>query len=164
MCFYKMVTFYSEIGTENYYRGHAYSLKNKAYSMGIDLYIEGLQGYNDYYKNCRMKPSFILHCMEKFKTNILWIDADSIIRSQPVIPNEDVIGAVKRDTQYKKTTLPIYAGALYFPLSSKEVVKGWARGCANPPSETSGDHSILCNYLESNNILYQLIQPFADFR
>ena len=164
MCSYKAVTFYSDIGRGNFYRGRAYSLKNKAHGLGIDLYVEGLRGHNDYYKNCRMKPSFILHCMEKFKTNILWLDADSIIHSQPVIPDESLIGAVERVVTSKTRPYPIYAYALYFPLSSKEVVKGWARECANPPTKESGDHSILCDYLEKKNIPYQFIQPFADFK
>lgn len=90
------ITFYSDPQFSSYYSDGYNKLKQSCISLGITLVGEKIP-FNKEYKNmCLFKPTFILSKLLELKQDIIWIDADTILKNAPKEfedTEHDLIGA-----------------------------------------------------------------------
>lgn len=63
----------------DYYKKSADLLKKDLYNIGAPFDIIEIKDKGAYWKNTLYKPTFILEKMKQFKSDIIWIDADTKI-------------------------------------------------------------------------------------
>lgn len=145
----KIISFYSDTLRSNYYSQSANLLKSDCDRLGLDYHIENLTGHNEYKKNCKMKPFFILECIKKFKQPLVWLDCDSRIVKTPTFENLEKVdyAGVKRGGD---TDPVMIASTLFFNTteSSLKLLEEWSRRCLLKQNQDSADHSILIDYLK----------------
>jgi len=122
---YTLVSFFSEPelgGT--YYTEHATRLKEQCERLGITHLIENIPTTGNYYSNTFLKPQFILSCLDKISTPLLWVDADSSLTD---VPNLDSFEAYDAGAIRKVGHLPIFSHALFFNQTkeSRELLNRW---------------------------------------
>jgi len=80
--------------TNAYYREKAERMAASAERLGIQVWMDDRPDLGNWVRNCGQKPSVLLTAMKQFPDqDILWVDADAIIRRFPV-GLEDFIGDV----------------------------------------------------------------------
>jgi hypothetical protein len=75
-----VISFYT---AEWRYPEYAKKLQVDCERLGLPHYIVEMPSTGDYVKNCNIKPSFILSALKKFKSPVLWIDADGELLKAP---------------------------------------------------------------------------------
>lgn len=135
-----IVSFFTDDGT---YHQDALALREDCERLQLDYYIEFKESQGCYGKNCSMKASFILDCLNRFKRPVLWLDADASIKKLPKILHNLTadVGAAVTPSWHK---LSHYSGALFFnnTIKAKEFLKTWHEKTGNKV-----DHEALCHTL-----------------
>jgi hypothetical protein len=75
----KLISFYTG---DPYYASKASELKNRCYSLGIEVEISEVRNQGDYWKNTLYKPVFIYKNLIEKKEDLIWIDVDTEIVSK----------------------------------------------------------------------------------
>lgn len=93
----------------------------KKFNLNYKLYP--YQSQNDWIKNCSFKPKFILEALEEFKTPIVFVDADAIIKQYPSYfedVNCDISIRVEQDT--------VLSGTIFINNTEKAIglITEWA--------------------------------------
>lgn len=163
---YKVISFYSEPDQHcNYYTDHSKRFISNCKEFDIDYHVEELKGKGDYFKNCRMKPGFILDCMNKFNMPLLWLDIDTIIKTNPILNGLSNIdfGAIRHTNPRGK--FPIFAHCLFFndTQDSLKLLNVWKKRCEQVAGKHVGDHSILSKLIKDQNIMYKFIDDFTKY-
>lgn len=140
----KIISFYSDPDSATtYYSRCAYSFKRQCVQLSLDPFIEKLTSAGDYFSNTKMKPLFILNCMNKFNDSVLWMDIDTLWLNRPNLSKEVLdsdIGVIKKP---RKESIPFYASTLYFNNNevARSVLNQWIDECSKSDKHV-GDHSI----------------------
>lgn len=147
----KIISFFSDVYGSNYYEDCAKFLYKDCNSLELDFYIEKLNGYNSYRENCKMKPAFILNCISKFKSSVLWVDCDSRILKKPILENIESrvdYAGVKRNAPTDVFPVMI-ASTLFFnnTEASIDLLKKWIYECSLEVNAQRADHSILLDLI-----------------
>ena len=158
---YKIISFYSEPEPDsNYYTIHYKRFVKECEDLRLDYYVENLDGFGNYYKNCRLKPLFILNCLKKFNMPLIWLDIDSHIKRKPNLKSFENVNFAGVRNKNRNTQLDIYAYCLF--LNNNEfainLLEDW-----NNNVGFNGDHISLCNILRKKKIEYNDIEDFAEF-
>jgi hypothetical protein len=77
----KLISFYTG---DPYYATKASELKNRCYSLGIEVEISEIGNQGDYWKNTLYKPVFIYKNLVEKKEDLIWIDVDTEIVSKNI--------------------------------------------------------------------------------
>lgn len=81
------------------YRDHALSLKNSLDIFDLDYYFKQVDDEGYWEANTRIKPHFVLECLEKFPAkNVLYLDADAQVK-KPL----DYFDSITADVAFYKT-------------------------------------------------------------
>ena len=99
------------------------NLEESLISLGLHYHIRGYDSRGSWVANCGIKPSFLLDCLTEFDDDILYVDADAIVRKVPEIACEEDIGVY-----YKKHldgTEELLSGTIYLKQSAKPLVARW---------------------------------------
>ena len=81
------------------YRSHALSLKQSLEQFGLNYYFKQVEDAGYWEANTRIKPHFVLECLQKFPNlDILYLDADAIVK-KPL----DYFNHIKADVAFYKT-------------------------------------------------------------
>lgn len=84
--------------TENY-RDHAMSLKQSLDDFNLNYYFKQVEDAGYWEANTRIKPHFILECLQQFPNkNILYLDADALVK-KPL----DYFNHITADVAFYKT-------------------------------------------------------------
>lgn len=133
------VSYYSDIPPNTFYSDSAKKLKEKIQELGGRIHIEQLPNLGSYAMNCLRKPKYILECLNKFQEPVIWIDADSLIRSLPTEMDKlDVdIACVEKSNGCPESAL------IYFNNTegSRSFINSWLVGCSVDAPEL--DHPVL---------------------
>ena len=63
------------------YRDHALSLKHSLEQFGLNYYFKQVEDAGYWEANTRIKPHFVLECLQKFPNlDVLYLDADAIVK------------------------------------------------------------------------------------
>lgn len=81
----KIIAYYTD-GRKNWYLTCAKELEDQCKLFNFDYYIEEKNSLGSYDKNCKIKPKFIIECLDKFKCPLIFLDVDAILTGN--IPNE----------------------------------------------------------------------------
>ena len=95
----------------------------KASLAGYNYYIQKIEPYNTWDDAVNYKPEFILKCLNSFDCNLLYLDADAVVRSNPVLLDDiDCDLAVHHYPADK-----LFAGTLYLRNCPevKQLVIDW---------------------------------------
>lgn len=161
---YKIISFYSEPEkTSTYYTEHSKRFVRECEQHGLDYHVEALDGEGNYFKNCRLKPGFVVSCMERFQQPLLWLDIDTYIKKRPSLPNSD-FAAIQRPIS-ASPPYPIFAHCLFFnnTETSTSLLRTWKTSCDAETGPHVGDHSLLCKVLEKENFKYEYIEDFTKY-
>jgi hypothetical protein len=159
---YTLISFYSEPeqgGT--YYTEHATRLKAQCESLGIDNVIENIPTTGNYYTNTFLKPQFILSCMDRIKTPLLWIDADCSLLE---VPNLDSFQGIDMGAINRGGHLPIFSHALFFNQTpaAKDILLRWNEiskiGSVQWKGTPKGDHDALVVALGEKKVNFKFIE------
>ena len=140
----------------------------------LEYYIEPIESLGNWSRNTSFKAEFILQMLEKWKQDIIWIDADATIEQYPKllynIPIEKDIAVFYLDlylhwrniSNQKKREL--ISATMMFRYNPKVIkfVKEWISRCkANP---NMWEQKVLQNLLEKDNTLniYKLPQEYCS--
>jgi hypothetical protein len=146
----------------NYYSDCFTKLSKRFKALGAEFYAEQLPSRNNYLLNCLKKPRFILDCIEKFDTPVIWIDVDSGLRRLPVLMDScstDIGSPIRSGEKPEHVKHNIHAGLLFFnnTKNTKSLLKQWIKLCNKAAKLTevgkskAGDHSILLNLISNTD-------------
>lgn len=76
----KIVSFYTE---NSIYEKEVEDLRSSCEHLKLNFTIEKRASLGDWEQNCSQKPQFLLECLKRFHTPLLWVDADGIILKKP---------------------------------------------------------------------------------
>jgi len=117
---YKIISYYTN---DEKYSEQISRLKKSI--VGYDYYIQRIEPLKTWDDNVNYKPEFILKCLESFGCNILYVDADAVFRSKPVL-----IDTIDCDIAYRcYPDQELFAGTLYFRNCEKvkKFVRDWIK-------------------------------------
>lgn len=77
-----IVSFYTE---RTPYEMEVRNLTASLAALNIPYHIKGVKSLGSWEKNCQYKARFIFEAMDMFDTNIVWIDADAVVRKYPLL-------------------------------------------------------------------------------
>lgn len=81
------------------YKSHALSLKQSLDNFGLNYYFKQVSDAGYWEANTRIKPHFILECLQKFPENdVLYLDADALVK-KPL----DYFNHITADVAFYKT-------------------------------------------------------------
>lgn len=81
------------------YRDHALSLKHSLGEFNLNYYFKEVEDAGYWEANTRIKPHFILECLQKFPNkNVLYLDADALVK-KPL----DYFNHITADVAFYKT-------------------------------------------------------------
>jgi len=120
-----VVSFYTP---EWKYLEYAKQLQHDCDRFALSHYIVEQPSTGDYVKNCNIKPSFIWDTLKKFKSPVLWIDADGELIKIPELLLKDEllqydIAGVRTITNRNR----IHVGSIWFNYNTTtlEFVRQW---------------------------------------
>jgi len=67
------------------YQSYADNLEDSLRKYNLKYEIRKIERLGNWEKNCNYKPVFIKEMMEKYKTPIVWLDADATVESYPLL-------------------------------------------------------------------------------
>ncbi len=111
------------------YRDHALSLKKSLDDFNLNYYFKEVEDAGYWEANTRIKPHFILECLQQFPDkNVLYLDADALVK-KPL----DYFNHITADVAfYKAKGLPgmshdYLAGTMFFNNTANTIglVKQW---------------------------------------
>lgn len=111
------------------YRDHALSLKESLDTFGLNYYIKQVEDAGYWEANTRIKPHFILSCLQKFPSkDVLYLDADALVK-KPI----DYFNHINSDVAFYKTkgmagmSHDYLASTLFFKNTepTRALVKQW---------------------------------------
>lgn len=125
----KIISFYSDITSNNYYSNCASNLQKKCDEFNLDYDIVKLESKGSYMLNCLQKPHFIKNMMEKHKCPLIWMDCDTNL-----VEPFDAFDAITEDIGFASHTgdmQGIKASPIYFNYTSNFnlIVDTWIEAC-----------------------------------
>jgi hypothetical protein len=90
------VSFYAG---DRFYRDGAVRLQRRCAALGIPILIERLDGAGEYWTNTLRKPPFILEKARELRTDLFWIDVDTLLNE-----DHDCFKAVSGDLTFASHT------------------------------------------------------------
>ena len=116
------------------YPKYAAQLKIDCSKLGIDYHIVEKTSTNSYVGNCQMKAFFIKECLERFKSPVLWIDADASLTKSPdllldkSIQKFDIAGNRPANSPHR-----VHVGSIWFNYTDlvKQFVDEWCAEIEN---------------------------------
>jgi len=159
----KIISFYSEPEEfSTYYTKHSQRFVENCRQLGLDCFVEHLEGHGDYCKNTLLKPKFIKECLLKFKTPVLWLDVDSTLETRPDFNSfrDSDFAAVRQ-----RSKLGLHAYCLYFNDTAKshEILDRWIAKCAACEDPLTADHQHLAWSVEKKDIHFMKTAPKLVF-
>jgi len=112
------------------YPNYAKQLSQDCERLSLPYHILEKQSYNDYRKNCNIKPFFIKESLEKFKRPILWIDVDGSIISRPelILSNNTLEYDIAGNRTINDVS-KIHVGSIWFNYtkSTMSFINDWCK-------------------------------------
>jgi len=107
----------------DYYKRASFRLANSLLKFDLPFVIFPLKGAKNWLKNCALKPTVILYCLNKWDRPILWIDIDGEVFKFPsLFENFDAeIGLCSYGGHWLTGTLYIKPSAKHFIAKWKEI-------------------------------------------
>lgn len=123
-----IVSFYTK---NTIYEKEIEDLITSCKSIGIDYHIEGRNDLGSWEKNCCQKPLFILECLKRFQTPLLWVDADAILLKKPALAFEAIDLALFFEKTVSLGIKQVRAGTIYVAptTASLDFVSLWHETC-----------------------------------
>lgn len=124
----KVVAFYTK---DTPYANIIKRLKSSLIKYGVDFYIKGYPSLQSWEENCGIKPTFIKHCLEKFDSDIFYVDADAEFIKPPNFMEfkgtvDPKFVFIKWDTP-SKSWYELLSGSIYLPNNEQsiKIVNRW---------------------------------------
>jgi hypothetical protein len=132
----KIVAFYTPS-----YRQIVQGLLDSVEKFGYDIHVEEVEDRGTWEENCGQKPEVIYRCMQEYKDDILYLDADAVINRE--LPMKDLTGekikfyvfSWKDKNKKDKIVNELLSGTLFIPYNKEnlEIVKKWKAHQINNP-------------------------------
>jgi hypothetical protein len=117
---WKVVAFHTD---DDLFNGHVENLRKSLIGLDIPHYTEKIHPIGNWMENVAYKPEFILSCLDKFRDNLVYIDADAVVREYPVL-----FDTIQEDIAvHYRDGVEMLAGTLYFKNceENKSLIKEW---------------------------------------
>jgi len=138
----KVVAFYT---IDTPYQEEVKNLIQSCHELGLDLFAKGIPSRGEWVRNCALKPQFLADCCKAFpKHDILYVDADAIIRQRPSMPRVNFdIGVHIRKGE-------VLSGTIYLPADGQRetVLAEWIAAQEQEPDKW--DQKVLQAVLEKD--------------
>ncbi|GAH15924.1 unnamed protein product, partial [marine sediment metagenome] len=140
----------------------------------LKYYIEAIESLGNWNKNTSFKANFILEMLEKWKQDIIWIDADATIEQYPnllynIPPDKDIavfyldwyLHWKKKPNRNKRELISATMMFRYNPKVIK-FVKQWIKQCEENPY--IWEQKVLQEMLKTDNTLnvYELPPEYCS--
>lgn len=156
-----IVSFYTK---NTPYEQEINNLKKSCEQFGLKYHFEGYQGRGNWVLNCGIKPSFILDMLYREKDDLLYIDADGVIK-QPLkyideLPKEvDIAAHIRKGGEF-------LSGTVFFRNNErvKNLVKEWVKRQHKDPGiwDQKTLHETIVNHGPRLGIeFHELPQPYC---
>lgn len=164
----KFITFVSYCTTGHYEQVMKSYLLPSLIKLKLPCYIETIASEKSWEKNTKIKPHFILKCLDMFKSDfIVFVDADAIINQYPKlfyeIDEKYDIGVHNLDwnLQYGKEGKELLSGTLYFKNNGKvrQIIKDWIKYSINYSWEQNALKELLA--MNENITMYPLPREYC---
>jgi len=113
------------------YEQEVENLRRSCQQLGVQHYIEGLPSRGTWERNCAMKAEFVQSCSDRFTRPVLWVDADAVLRSVPVL-----LGGAEEDFAVSKANgWQFNSATVYFNRTenAQRVLRAWVEECTREP-------------------------------
>jgi len=132
----------------------------KASLTGCDYYIQRIEPLESWDDAVNYKPEFILKCLNAFDCNLLYLDADAVVRANPVLLDDiDCDLAVHHYPADK-----LFAGTLYLRncREVKRLVINWIAEMKRLGGVYLAEQTALDNVVSKSSLkLYELPPQYA---
>lgn len=171
----KIISYYTD-GRNDWYIKCAKELEEQCKLFNFDYYIEKKQSLGNYDVNCKIKPKFVMECLDKFKCPLIFLDIDATLTGN--IPEElydiqkyDIVIAkcngIKRTQEEENNILkniknPLLPRSIYirdvfiffnYNEKSYNFLKTWDNICLkNKQSDHCCLNATVCQQIDNTNI------------
>lgn len=118
------VLYISSFTADTPYEEEVKNLKASLDKFGLPYEILGMRNKGSWVKNTQMKPLVIKTAMDKHNRDVVWLDADAVVKEDPVL-----FKTLKCDVafHYLKEWNEKMTGTMYFKnsTSSREILNKW---------------------------------------
>jgi hypothetical protein len=126
-----IISFFSDIENNNYYSDHGKRLIDECEALGLRYDIAEKESIGDYRLNCLSKPQYILDKLDEKQEDLLWLDVDSKLHSEPVEFNDmnsDIGFTTSNGNLSGMKASPIF---LKNNENSRMFIKTWIKSTSN---------------------------------
>lgn len=151
-----MSCIYISCYTENTpYQKEVNNLIKSLNRFGLRHHINGYKHQGSWEKNCQYKAVYILEALKRFRSNVVWLDADAVVEQQPGLFNELDCDLAYHYLEHRNELL---SGTLFFRNNKhvKALVERWIE---LNRKNTEWDQKNLQRVLERDNTLTRKILP-----
>jgi hypothetical protein len=123
--------------------------------LGLKSHIQPVSSLGSWEKNCQHKARYILETMEQFDQNIVWVDADAVIKKEPVLFDQLQADVAYYYMEHRKEVL---SGTLFLRNNEKarQLLQSWIK---INDTNTLWDQKNLQQALDSHLTLEKEILP-----
>lgn len=125
----RVISFFCDVDNSTYYSEKAIEFNNKCCSLNIIHEVNQIESQGNWMLNCLSKPKFIITKLEQYKSPLIWMDIDTIIK-QSFKDFDDCdcdVGFIRATDEM----ISIKASPIYFNYTknSIELINDWINIC-----------------------------------
>ena len=99
------------------------NLEESLIALGLRYRIKGYYSRGSWVANCGIKPEFLVECLENTDEDILYVDADAVVRREPDINCDENIGVYYK--KHRNGDRELLSGTIYLKQEALELVQLW---------------------------------------
>ena len=100
------------------------NLEKSLISLGLEYKFMGYESRGSWVANCAIKPGFILQCLEETGDEVLYVDADAVIRKKPDIVFDEAVAVCYKNHEDGRRQL--MSGTIFVKQAGRSVIETWA--------------------------------------
>lgn len=127
-----------------YTKGNSYetiseNLKQSCKSLGIPLFLEGIDDLGSWENNTHYKATFILDCLNKYQQNLVYVDVDAIFNSYPILFDSLDCDIAYRTENFKWRSNEALSGTIFIKNTpkGKTIIREWIEMNQKNPASRS---------------------------
>ena len=140
------------------YKDEAFGLSCSCFEKGVLNYIKEVAELGNWDANTHYKPTFIKECLQKFQTDLLYVDADARFDKYP-----ELIHTIESDVAYYRGdvwghgNVETLSGTLYFKYNGRvlALLDRWIAMCESSPN--AFDQALFAEALSCSNTSIQIL-------
>ncbi len=92
-------------------------------ALDLKYRVKGYHSRGSWVANCAIKPEFLLDCLDSCTGDLLYVDADALIRLKPEINCSENIGVYYKE--HLDGSKELLSGTIYLKQTARPIIRDW---------------------------------------